>query len=71
MTIGDKHTLLKTLPEAAADFHHMFKHELASSLPLAKTLAQQLHVRGLPRGQVTSASLNLGVDVAPGQARST
>ena len=81
MAVGDKETLLRVVPEAAADFHDMFQHELraqiseskaitvASSPSLAAALAVQLRRRGLPAGTVTNASLNLGVDFAPGQAR--
>eukprot|EP00959_Pyramimonas_sp_CCMP1952_P282271 5899758-Pyramimonas_sp.AAC.1 len=51
---GDKAGLLRAVSAAAADFHHMFQHELkadiseskavtvASSAALAKSLAHQL-----------------------------
>eukprot|EP00959_Pyramimonas_sp_CCMP1952_P107396 2245368-Pyramimonas_sp.AAC.1 len=81
-TIGSKSSLPRDVPEAAADVHRMSKLELkadisdskaiiiASSQSLARSLAHQLDVRGLPKCTVTSNSLTTGVDFSPGQRRS-
>eukprot|EP00959_Pyramimonas_sp_CCMP1952_P038977 816233-Pyramimonas_sp.AAC.1 len=57
--------------ELTADLSDRRNTNLTSSASLAKSLDRQLHTRGLPKGLVTSFSLNLGVDFAPGQACST
>eukprot|EP00959_Pyramimonas_sp_CCMP1952_P104181 2177723-Pyramimonas_sp.AAC.1 len=68
MATGTKAELLRLVPDAAEDFYHTFRGQLradisetkaitiASSLSLAKALAHQLQLRGLPAGTITHSS---------------